>query len=182
LTLDTLLHPYSLILLASFAMGIIGPHFYGRRKMMAFKFGGDSLAGLYLFLMGGTAGACGAGIAATGALIQSLTPNTVLKKTVWPRMAFAIFLSIAAIFLIYHRPSDIIPIAMVIICRFGELQSKAQRIRIVYFFTGFPWLAYHYINDLYLPIITTSIGILSLLISIIKHHIRQSRMPQDMIE
>lgn len=163
-------------------MGIVGPHFYGRRKMMAFKFGGDSLAGLYMLLMGAHAGACGAGIAATGAFIQSITPNHYLKKTVWPRIAFAIFLSIAAILVIYQRPSDIIPIAMVIICRFGELQSKAQRIRIVYFFTGFPWLAYHYINDLYLPIITTTIGIVSLLISIIKHHIRQSTMSPDMIE
>lgn len=176
MTFESILHPYSLLFLASFCLGVIGPHFHGRRKMMAFKFGADSLGSIYYFLLGAQAGGYGAMIASTGALVQALTPQRHLKKTVWLRMSVAVILSIVCIFLSYNKPSDLLPILMVIICRFGELQSKSQNIRIIYLVTGLPWMAYHIINGLYLPFFVTLLNCSSLLASILKHHYRKVHM------
>lgn len=170
MNLDTVLSPYSLIFLASFLMGVSGPHFKSRRKMMLFKFFGDGLASLYLFLMGGTSGACGALIAGTGALTQALTPHHYLKKTQWLRIGMALVLSAISIVFVYKTPIDILPLSMVIICRFGELQKESQRIRFVYWITCFPWMVYHFINGLYLPLFATVILSISLLWSMIRHH------------
>lgn len=144
--------------------------------MMAFKFGADSLGSIYYFLLGAQAGGYGSMIAATGALVQTLTPQSHLKKTVWLRMGVAIVLSIVCMVLSYSKPSDLLPILMVIICRFGELQSKSQNIRIIYLVTGLPWMAYHIINGLYLPFFVTLLNCSSLLASILKHHYRKVHM------
>lgn len=137
---------------------------------MALKFMGDGLISIYLFLMGGTAGACGALIAGTGALIQALTPHHYLKKTQWLRIGLAVILSVSSIFLVYKTPLDILPLSMVIVCRFGELQKESQRIRFTYWITCFPWMAYHYLNGFYLPLFACAILCVSLLWSMIRHH------------
>jgi CBS domain containing-hemolysin-like protein len=168
--LDQIFTLNSLIFLASFVCGILSPQFRNRRKMMLFKFLGDGLAAVYLYTMGGAAGACAGMIAALGALIQSLTPHKYLKQTKWPRIILAVILSLASIYFSYHHPVDILPISMVVICRFGELQPKAQQIRFIYWITCFPWLAYHYINGFYLPLISSSFLCASLLWSLIRHH------------
>ncbi len=126
--------------------------------------------GLYLLALGGTSGACGAMIAATGGLIQSLTPHQHLKKTKWPRVGAAVILSITCIYFVYRTPLDLLPIGMTVICRFGELQQKAQRIRYTYWITSFPWMAYHFLNGFTLPLFACMIGSTSILISIIRHH------------
>ncbi len=167
--LDNLLHPYSLIFFASFVFGIISPQCHNRRKMMALKFSGDTLAGIYLCLMGGTSGGCAAFIAGTGALAQALTPHHMLKKTVVLRLSIAIILSVASIYFSYKTPLDLLPISMVIICRFGELQTQSQRIRLVYWLTCFPWMAYHFLNGFYLPFISCILGSVSLFIGMWRH-------------
>jgi hypothetical protein len=141
-----------LIFLTSFVFGIISPQLKSRRKMMALKCIGDWTSALYLLLMGGHSGACAAAIAGTGACIQSLTPHKYLRHTKWFRMGVALILSAARIYFVYKTPTDLLPITMVIICRFGELQPEAQRIRLVYLLTCFPWMLYHYLNDFYLPL------------------------------
>lgn len=167
--ITSLLSPYSLIFLASFILGVAGPQFRNRRKMMAVKFAGDFLASTYLYFMGGMAGACAGMVAGTGALAQALTPHKYLNKTIWPRIIFAIILSCASIYFSYKTPLDILPISMVVVCRFGELQSRAQRIRFVYWITCFPWMVYHYMNGFYLPFIACIFLSVSLLVSIIRH-------------
>lgn len=166
---DQYLTPATLIFIASFLCGAIGPHFHNRRKMMLSKFAGDSLSSIYLYILGGYSGACGALIAGTGALTQALTPHQYLKKTIWLRISIALVLSAASIYFSYRTPLDLLPISMVVICRFGELQSKAQRIRFVYWITCFPWIIYHYMNEFYLPFIACIFLCLSLLISLIRH-------------
>ncbi|MEK7802236.1 MAG: YgjV family protein [Pseudomonadota bacterium] len=164
-----LLSPYALIFLVSFLLGLAGPQFRNRRKMMGMKFAGDFSAAIYLYLMGGISGACAGMIAATGALIQALTPAKYLKKTIWPRVILAVILSFASVYFSYKTLLDILPISMVVICRFGELQSRAQHIRFVYWATCFPWMVYHYMNGFYLPLIACIFLCGSLLLSIIRH-------------
>lgn len=137
--------------------------------MMALKCIGDWTSGLYLFILGGYSGGCAAVIAGTGAFIQSLTPHKHLKKTKWLRLGLALALSAASIYFVYKTPTDLLPISMVIVCRLGELQSEAQRIRFIYFITCFPWLLYHYLNDFYLPLFACIILTISLALSLYRH-------------
>lgn len=167
-----LLSPVSLLFVVGFLFGLAGPQLKNRRQMMGCKFMGDSMMGLYLLIVGGTSGGCGALIAATGAFIQAMTPLHYLHKTVWIRIGAAVILSAISIYFVYKTPLDILPLSMVVICRFGELQSKAQHIRYVYFVTSFPWMLYHFLNGFYLPLIYISIGAVSLLVSILRHHRR----------
>ncbi len=164
-----LLSPYSLIFLVSFLLGIAGPQFRNRRKMMGIKFAGDFSAAIYLYLMGGIAGSCAGMIAGTGALIQALTPAKYLRRTMWPRVIFAVILSFASVYFSYKTLLDILPISAVVICRFGELQSRAQYIRFVYWITSFLWMIYHYMNGFYLPLIACTFLCGSLLLSLIRH-------------
>jgi hypothetical protein len=168
--LESLLHPATILFIIGFVFGSISPQLRHRQKMMFCKFMGDGFIALYLFTLGGLSGGCGAAIAATGALIQALTPHKYLKQTIWLRMGIALILSVTSIYLVYKTPIDLLPITMVILCRFAELQNQAQRIRIVYFATCFPWMTYHYLNDFYLPLIACIIGTVSLLVAIIRHH------------
>ena len=170
MNLESLLHPATILFVIGFVFGSISPQLRHRQKMMFCKFLGDGFISLYLFTLGGLSGGCGAAIAATGALIQSITPHKHLKKTIWLRMGIALILSVTSIYLVYKTPIDLLPITMVILCRFAELQHQAQRIRIVYFATCFPWMTYHYLNDFYLPLIACIIGTISLLVAIIRHH------------
>ena len=169
-TLDNIFEPITLLFLIGFLFGVASPQLRNRRKMMFCKFTGDGLLGVYLWMMGGQSGACGAFIAATGALIQALTPHKYLKQTRWPRIIAAIILSCASIYFVYQTLLDFLPISAVILCRFGELQSQSQRIRFVYWITSFEWMTYHYINGFYLPLVACIIGSMSILISIIRHH------------
>jgi len=160
----------TILFVIGFTFGLLSPQFRNRRKMMFAKFLGDGFMGLYLLALGGLSGACGAMIAATGGLIQSLTPHHYLKQTRIPRVGAAIILSITCIYFVYRTPLDLLPIGMTVICRFGELQSKAQHIRYVYWITSFPWMIYHFMNGFYLPLIACIIGSSSILVSIIRHH------------
>lgn len=170
MTIESLLHPTTILFAIGFACGLASPQFRNRRKMMLAKFFGDGFLGIYLFALGGLSGACGAGIASLGALIQALTPYKHLEKTKWLRVIAAVILSIACIYFVYKTPLDLLPICMVVICRFGELQSKAQYIRYTYWLTSFPWMIYHFMNGFYLPLFACMIGSTSILISIIRHH------------
>lgn len=138
----------------------------------------DGLIGSYLITLGGMSGGCAALIAATGAFIQSITPHKYLRKTIWLRMFIALILSAASIYFVYKHPLDLIPIAMVIACRFGELQTESQRIKMVYFLTAFPWMIYHYMNGFYLPLFATIIGSVSLFLGMLRyHHSRKETKP-----
>lgn len=172
MTFDSLFHPATILFVIGFSFGLLSPQLRSRRKMMMAKFLGDGFMGLYLFTAGGLAGACGALIAATGALIQGATPIHLLHKTVWFRITAAITLSIASIYFIYQKPLDLLPLLMVVMCRFGELQHDAQRIRIVYWLTVLPWSIYYFFMGLYLPLGASLIGFASLSISIFRHRKR----------
>jgi uncharacterized ion transporter superfamily protein YfcC len=167
--LESLLHPASILLVIGFICGLASPQFQNRHKMMFCKFLADGFTGLYLITLGGISGGCAALIAATGALIQSLTPHKHLRKTIWLRMIVALVLSAASIYFVYQHPLDLLPITMVIACRFGELQPEAKRIKMVYFLTSFPWMIYYFMNAFYLPLFVCIIGSMSLLVGIIRH-------------
>ena len=170
MNLESLLHPATILFVIGFVFGALAPQLRHRRKMMFSKFLGDGFIGLYLLTLGGLSGACGAAIASTGALTQAMTPHKYMQKTIWLRISLALVLSVASIYFVYRTPLDLLPLSMVIICRFGELQHNAQRIRIIYFLTCFPWLTYHFLNDFYLPFFACIIGTISLFVGILRHH------------
>jgi uncharacterized ion transporter superfamily protein YfcC len=172
---ETFLHPTSILFVIGFIFGLMSPQFQNRHKMMFCKFLGDTLVGIYIITLGGYSGGCAAMIAATGALTQALTPHKYLRKTILLRISIAIILSLASIYFVYKHPLDLLPLAMVIICRFGELQSQAQRIRLVYFVTAFPWMIYHFMNSFYLPLFATIIGATSMFFAMLRHHKRQKQ-------
>ena len=169
MTLESLFHPATILFVIGFGFGLLSPQLHSRRNMMLAKFMGDGLMGMYLITVGGLAGACGALIAATGALIQGLLPINAFHKTVWIRIGAAVILSFASLYFIYQKPLDLLPLLMVIICRFGELQHDAQRIRIVYWLTVPAWSAYYFFMGLYLPLGASLVGFTSLSISIWRH-------------
>lgn len=180
MTLDSLLHINSILFVVGFVFGLCAPQFRHRQKMMYCKFLGDGFLSAYLFTIGGHSGGCGAAIAATGALMQAIIPHKYLKKTMWFRLGVAIILSAASIYFVYKTPLDILPISMVILCRFAELQHNAQRIRLIYFLTCFPWMTYHYMNDFYLPFFACIIGATSLFVAIIRHmHLEKKEKQPD---
>lgn len=170
MTFETLFAWNSLIYLVSFICSMASPQFKNRHHMMAFKFLGDGLSGIYLFTLGGNSGGCAALIAGTGALVQALTPNKYLRQTRLLRTSIALTLCAASIYFVYKTPLDILPISMVIICRFAELHPNPQRVRLVYFLTCFPWLLYHFMNGFYIPLIATSFSCASLLLSLLRYH------------
>jgi len=179
--LDSLLQPASILFLIGFLFGLASPQLRARRKMMFSKFMGDGFIGLYLLAVGGMSGACGCFIAATGAFIQAITPHHYLKRTIWPRIVTALVLSAASFYFVYKNPIDILPLSMVIVCRFGELQTQAQRIRFIYWITSFPWMAYHFLNGFYLPLFACILGSMSLLFSIIRHERMRQKTQQEEI-
>lgn len=168
--LESFLHPATILFIIGFAFGSLSPQLRHRQKMMFCKFLGDGFISLYLLTLGGLSGACGAAIAATGALTQSITPHKYMRKTIWLRISLALALCIASFHFVYKTPLDLLPLSMVIICRFGELQHNAQRIRIIYFVTCFPWITYYFLNGFYLPMIAGIMAATSLSISILRHH------------
>lgn len=170
MNLEDILHPATILFIIGFGFGSLSPQLRHRQKMMFSKFLGDGFIALYLFTLGGLSGACGAAIASTGALTQAITPHKYMKKTIWIRIGLALILCFASIYFIYKTPLDLLPLSMVILCRFGELQHNAQRIRIIYFLTCFPWMTYHFLNGFYLPFIACIIASISLMVAIIRHH------------
>ena len=170
MTIESLLQASTILFVIGFVFGLLSPQLRHRQKMMFCKFMGDGFMALYLFTLGGLSGGCGAMIASTGALTQALTPHKYMQRTKWMRVGLAVALSAASIYFVYRVPLDLLPISMVILCRFGELQHRAQRIRIIYFLTCFPWMTYHYLNGFYLPFFACMIGATSLFIAILRHH------------
>lgn len=170
MTLATLFTLNTSFFWISFALGILSPQIKSRRVMLSVKAMADAARAMYLLTQQGLAGACGALIASIGAFSQAATPQHYMRKTVWLRIGLACILSGASIYFVYKTPIDILPISMVILCRFGELQTKAQRVRFVYWITCFPWMYYYAANHFYLPLGAIIITNISLLVGIWRHH------------
>lgn len=150
-----------------------------RRRMMATKFVGDFLNGIYIVMMGALSGGLAAFIAATGSLIQALTPDHKLDATRNLRIGLALLLSIIATIVSVRNAGDVLPILAVIFCRFTELQKSSQRIRFGYFLSVFPWGYYNYTHELYWLVLYNILIGTSLLIAIIRH--RKPLTPEDPI-
>ncbi len=172
-----LFHPATIILAFAIAIAFYSSQQANRRRMMATKFGGDFLNGVYITVMGGLSGGLAAFIAATGSLIQAATPDYRLDQTRNLRIGGALLLSALAIVVSVRGVSDLLPIAAVVFCRFTELQKDPQRVRFGYFLSVFPWGYYNYANGLlWLVLYNILIGV-SLMIAIIRH--RKPVTPED---
>ncbi len=169
--------PVTILLVLSYLGGLTLYHIKDRRKMLGLKFASDSSGALYYYLMGGNAGAFGAMIAATGSLVQSLTPNHLMKKTQPYRIAAAVMLASLGIYVTAQRTSDLLPLIAVIFARFIELSSNAQKIRIGMVMTFPAWMIYNFNNELYLLFLLN----ITVLCSAISAIIRHSRQPKEAV-
>jgi hypothetical protein len=144
-----------------------------RRKMMFTKFLGEMFNGSYLVLSGGLSGGLAAWIAGTGGLVQALTPDHHLKKTIWPRIIGAVILSALSLYLAYKNPFDLLPLVAVTFCRFMELHHNPERIRLAYYVSGFPWMLYLYVNEIYFMLGSVAVMNIMFLIGLLRHRPRK---------
>lgn len=162
-------NPLTLVLLVSYGCGLTLFHIKSRRKMLGVKAASDSLGAIYYFLMGGYAGAFSASIAATGSLVQSLTPNHLMGKTQPYRIVIAMVLAGIGIYVTAQRTTDLLPLLAVVFARFVELSSNTQRIRIGMAMTFPAWMTYNFTNELFLLFLMNVTTFVSLIYAIIRH-------------
>lgn len=167
------LDPYTMIYIGGLMLALSCTQIKDRREMMFVKFMSDYTNAAYTFMMGGLAGALGGLIAGTGGLVQSLTPDKHLQKTLWPRIIGACILSAASIYFSYKNPIDILPMVAIIGCRFMELHHDAEKIRMAYFVAGGLWITYFIVE--HIPMMAFTSGLMSamLLLGIIRHRAKR---------
>lgn len=167
--LESILHWEAVFLLIGLINGMVLFHYRQRRMMMGAKAAGDYCYTIYFFLMNAHAGAFGAGIAATGSLVQALTPDQWMDRTKYARLTAACFLAVVGIYVTAQKTTDLLPLLAIIAGRFVELSSSAQKIRIGMLCTFPPWVIYNYSHDLYLLVVANVIIGTSLAWAIWKH-------------
>ncbi len=155
---------------AAFGLSLFQFHFKSRRRMLATKAASDYTYALYYFLMSGVSGGLGATIAATGSMVQALTPDRWMKKTRYYRIGGAIFLAALAIAFSSHKVSDILPLCAVIFARFFEISSSPQKVRFGMWLTFAPWMTYNAMHGFYLLLFANISVFVSLTWAIYKHH------------
>ncbi|MCB1558221.1 MAG: YgjV family protein [Alphaproteobacteria bacterium] len=161
--------PLFLIFVLGFVIVLASTQFKSRRKMMFTKFLGDHVNALYTFMMGGMSGALGGVIAGLGALIQALTPDEYLKKTLWPRIILATILAVVSLYFFYEKPVDLLPMIAIVFCRFMELHHDAEKIRWAFFWAGGLWVSYFIIEHIPLMALTSGLMSAMLLVAILRH-------------
>ncbi len=162
--------PQTLLFLFAFTLSLFQFHFKSRRRMLAVKSTSDYTYATYYFIMGGVSGGLGAAIAATGSLVQALTPDKWMKKTRYLRIGGAIILAMTAIVFSSHKLSDVLPLLAVICARFFEISSSPQRVRWGLWLTFSPWMIYNALHGLYLILFANVAVFFSLSWAIYKHH------------
>ncbi|MDD3019613.1 MAG: YgjV family protein [Alphaproteobacteria bacterium] len=174
--LNELLDPNTVIYVLGLILALTSTQTKRRRKMMTIKFLAECFNSTYMILMGGLSGGLAGFIAAAGALTQALTPDRYFKKTVVPRIIGATILSAISLYISYKNPIDLLPITAVVACRYAELSSNTERIRLAYYLSGFPWILYLYLNGIYLMLATAVLMNIMLLIGLIRHYPRRGNI------
>lgn len=149
--------------------------------MMLTKFIADGFSGTYMLFMQGISGAFACYISGTGGLIQAATPDKYLIATKVPRIAGATLLSVAAVFVTYQKPIDAVPLAAIVFCRFMELHSNPERIRLAYYLAGFPWMYYLYEKGIFFSLLTIVCMNIMFLVGLIRHRPKRKLNPIDHI-
>ncbi len=170
--------PVDLVLLLSGILGFYAFQTKGRRRMLSFKISADGLYALYLFLLGGYAGALSVCIAVLGGAVQVVTPPHLLRKTIPYRFVIACLLSVVGAALLARNMTDLYPFAAVILSRFVELFHSTLIIRIGFFCASLPWLVYNYSNGFYLAMIFGIFMMGAILLGVFRN---ERRLPKDPI-
>ncbi len=179
--LSELLNPYSLIYVLGLTLAMACTQIRHRRKMMTVKFLAECFNSTYMIVMGGLSGGLAGMIAAAGAFTQAVTPDRHFKKTVIPRIVGATVLSLVSLYISYKSPMDLLPISAVVGCRYAELSSNTERIRLAYYLSGFPWIIYLYLSGIYLMLGTVILMNIMFLIGLIRHRQRRATANIDPI-
>lgn len=169
--LSLLAIPSTYVFAAAFVGGFFIYHVRRRRRMLLAKAGVDALYGVYFLMMGAHAGVYGIALAVTGGLVQVVTPDRFMRRTLLYRNIIAVILAAGGIYFVVERTSDVLPLIAVVAARFVELQSDPQRIRIGMMCGLLLWAMYSFDNGLYLMLA----GYMSVMVSLLWAIIRFAR-------
>ncbi len=170
------IQPVDGILLVATVLILTAFQIKGRRKMLSIKFVSDLTFALYLYLLGGFAGAMSAGIAATGGAIQIGTPPEKLKSTLKIRIITACVLSVFGVYFLAQEMSDAYPFIGVVISRFAEIFHSTLIIRIGFFISAIPWFFYNLDNEFYLAALVNILIVVSMMFGFWRN---ERRLPRD---
>lgn len=140
-----------------------------RRLMLAVKAGVDVLYGVHFLMMAAYAGAWGVMIAVFGGLVQIMTPDHLMQRTLLYRNIVAATLALLGAFVAMKHTTDVLPLVAATSARFVETQSQAQRIRFGMGVILVLWIAYAIQNNLYLMFIAHATALISLLLALYRH-------------
>ena len=159
----------NLLFVFAYSLSLIQYHLRSRRRMLATKSTSDYTYAVYYFTMHGISGGIGAAIAATGSMVQALTPDRWMKRTKYYRVGGAIALAGLGIAFSSHKLSDVLPLLAVIAARFFEISSSPQKVRYGLWLTFTPWMIYNGMHGLYLMLFANCSVFISLTWAIFKH-------------
>lgn len=117
---------------------------------MTLKFISDTNYGFYYISMGAVSGMLGAFIAGLGGLIQALTPDHLMVKTKYYRLALAVILAFISIYFGAHNFKEMLPLIGIISGRLAEMARTTQRVRIGMCLTFPLWMIYNLTHGFYL--------------------------------
>lgn len=167
-----LAQPAAIPFVLAFAGGFFAFHIRDRRRMLAFKALVDGLYAIHFIMMSAYAGAFGCLIAVCGLMMQVLTPDRLMQRTLFYRNIVAACLAVLGAFIIAQHSADLLPMFGCAIARFVEIQRDPQRIRLGMAGVLLLWMAYAWEKELYLMLVAHITVWISLLLAYRKHKIQ----------
>ncbi|MGB4101933.1 MAG: YgjV family protein [Alphaproteobacteria bacterium] len=162
--------PFALALIS----GLFVYHIKQRRRMLAGKAVMDVCYGIHFWMMQAPAGAYGIMIAVFGGLVQIVTPDHLMRRTMLYRNIVAALLALLGVFLAVQHSTDLLPLIAASTARFVETHSQPQRIRAGMALTLLLWIAYAAYNNLILMVIASVTLLLSTLLALYRHRAKKS--------
>ncbi len=122
--------------------------------------------GSYFYGMGEPAATLALLIAGSSSVAQALIPARMLDKTLPLRLGIAVLMACLSIAVVYQGPSDILPLAAVVMVRFSESFKTQQMMRLGNLIPTTMWIGFGTMEGLYLVVIGDVILLLSYLLAI----------------
>jgi len=170
-----LTQPAAIPFVLAFVGGFFVYHLQQRRQMLAAKAVVDALYGMHYYMMHAYAGAYGIAIAVLGGLVQIVTPDHLMRRTMLIRNIVAALLALLGCFVAAQQATDFLPLIAASSARFVETQAQPQRIRLGMSIILILWLLYALENHLVLIFIAQGTLLVSLLIALYRHHMAEKR-------
>ncbi len=159
---EYLLNPLHIFVIISSLLGIYGYQLKERRKLLFYKLLSDVAYAIYLFVMGGFAGAFMIVVAILGGGMQILTPEDKQESTTKFRIAFAVILSLVVVSFAVKQQNDVLPVLAVIYSRFAELITDRQIMAFCLMIAGVTWFCYLFNEGILLALVKNMLSMTSI--------------------